>query len=283
MEVTKDTPVWLDRSHPNFIRWERARNISIERGRFVRKILEQLIDVTNKRILDLGSGEGGTSKIFSEENFVVSLDISLIRLKRQKTNFQINKTVQANAFFLPFSDSSFDIVILQDVIEHVESPEYLINEIERVLSPNGLIYLSTPNRFSIINFLSDPHWGTPFISILNRKIIRNFYIKYFRKTEKHRKDIPQLLSLNKILNLFSYQSEIKIMTDFAVEELFKENKGIIWSDFHLKLINTLKRIKADKIVRRISNNNFGFVNKYLTPTFYIVMKRNQTQFEFKTT
>lgn len=283
MEVTNQSPVWLDKSHPNFIRWERARNISFERGRFVKQIIEQFFRLKNQRILDLGSGEGGTSKIFSKENSVVSLDISLIRLKRQKENFFINKTIQANVLQLPFSDSSFDIVILQDVIEHVDNPECLISEIDRVLSPNGIVYLSTPNRFSVINFLSDPHWGVPLISVLSRKTITNFFIRFYRRHEKQRKDIPQLLTLTKINKLFSDNYELHLMTSFAVNELFKGNKGIVWSDFHISLIDKIKKLKAHLLIGRISNNKKGFVNNFLTPTFYIVMKRKKQQFEFKTT
>ncbi|MFN3872081.1 MAG: class I SAM-dependent methyltransferase [Ignavibacterium sp.] len=273
MEITKALPVWLDKSHPNFLRWERARNISLERGKFVKQILELDYNLINLNILDLGSGEGGTTKILSENNFVVSLDINFTRLTRQKENYNLKKLLQADATKLPFADLTFDLIIIQDVIEHIGQLNNFSKEIIRVLKNNGSVYLSTPNRLSIINFLSDPHWGTPFVSILSRNLIKNFFIKFFRKTEINRKDIPQLLTLNKILKLFSDKFEIKIMTDFSVNELFKENKGIVWSDFHLKLINTLKRIKADRIVRRISNNKFGFVNKYLTPTFYLLMKK----------
>lgn len=273
MEITKALPAWLDKTHPNFLRWERARNISLERGKFVKQILELDNNLINLNILDLGSGEGGTTKILSENNFVVSLDINFTRLTRQKENYNLKKSLQADATILPFADLTFDLIIIQDVIEHIEQLNKLCKEIIRVLKNNGSVYLSTPNRLSIINFLSDPHWGAPFVSILSRNLIKNFFIKFFRKTERHRKDIPQLLTLNKILKLFSDKFEIKIMTDFSVDELFKENKGIIWSDFHLKLINTLKSIKADRIIRRISNNNFGFVNKYLTPTFYLLMKK----------
>lgn len=273
MEITKSFPAWLDKNHPNYLRWERARNISLERGKFVKKILELNHIPVNLTILDLGSGEGGTSKVLSEKNFVVSIDINFIRLIRQKENFSLKRSLQADATILPFPDSTFDLIIIQDVIEHIEQLNNLFTEIVRVLKYNGLVYMSTPNRLSLINFLSDPHWGVPFVSILNRKFIKNFFIKYFRRTEKNRKDIPELLSLNKILNLFSDKFEIKLMTDFSVDELFKENKGIVWSEFHIKLINALKKIKADRIVRRISNNNFGFVNKYFTPTFYLLMKK----------
>ena len=59
-------PAWLDESHPNFLRWKRARELSIERGKFVRSVINQQIKTTNFNVLDLGSGEGGTSKVFSE-------------------------------------------------------------------------------------------------------------------------------------------------------------------------------------------------------------------------
>lgn len=273
MEITKALPAWLDKTHPNFLRWERARNISLERGKFVKQILELDYNLINLNILGLGSGEGGTTKILSENNFVVSLDINFTRLTRQKENYNLKKSLQADAIKLPFADSTFDLIIIQDVIEHIEQLNKFSKEIVRVLKDDGSVFLSTPNKLSIINFLSDPHWGVPLISILSRKVIKKFFIRFFRKTERNRKDIPQLLSISKILSLFSDRFEIKIMTDFSVDELFKENKGNIWSDFHLKIISTLKRIKADKTVRRISNNNFGFLNKYLTPTFYLLMKK----------
>ena len=79
-------PIWLDESHPNFKRWQYARDLSIERGKFVHSIINQQIKTQNLNVLDLGSGEGGTSKVFSDNNFVVSFDLSLTRLRRQKVN-----------------------------------------------------------------------------------------------------------------------------------------------------------------------------------------------------
>lgn len=275
MEITSSTPVWLDKDHPNFPRWEKARNISLDRGRFVKQILNQFSDLKNLAILDLGSGEGGTTKVLSENNFVVSLDISFIRLTRQKENYNLKEMLQADAVKLPFTDSSFDLIVIQDVLEHIENINLFHQELERVIKPNGIIYLSTPNKFSLINFFSDPHWGVPVISVLSRNMIKKFFLKFFRKREIKRNDIPQLLSLARIQKLFSERFEVKLMTDFAVNELFKGDKGIAWSDFHLKLIKSIKRINADRIVKRISNNKFGFVNKFLTPTFYLIILRRK--------
>lgn len=273
MEIRNNSPAWLNKNHPNFLRWERARNLSLDRGKFVIKIINTVTEPKNLTILDLGSGEGGTSKILSNENFVISYDLSKIRLIRQRQNYQVNQLICGDAVKLPFRDEIFDLVILQDVIEHIDNQIALVLEVKRTLKTDGMIYLSTPNRFSLLNAVSDPHWGFPLISLMNRKIIRKYFLSIFRKDELNREDLPELLSLNKIRLLFGNGFDIDLFSKLSVIEVFNGNKGIIWSDFHISLINHLKRIKADFLLKRISNDKFGIINKFLTPTFYLVMKR----------
>ncbi|MCJ7553756.1 MAG: hypothetical protein MUO34_07710, partial [Ignavibacteriaceae bacterium] len=86
MEINHSVP-WLDNSHPNYERWKRGRDLAIERGKFVQSLIEKHFNPTNLTILDLGSGEGGTSYTLSRNNFVVSLDYSFTRLKRHSQNF----------------------------------------------------------------------------------------------------------------------------------------------------------------------------------------------------
>ncbi|MGQ9643485.1 MAG: class I SAM-dependent methyltransferase [Ignavibacterium sp.] len=273
MEIRSKFPAWLNKNHPNFLRWERARNLSLDRGKFVNKIINTITEPKNLTVLDLGSGEGGTSRIFSNKNFVISYDLSKIRLIRQRQNYQINQLICGDAVKLPFGDAIFDLVILKDVFEHIDNQMALVSEVKRTLKNDGIIYLSTPNRFSILNALSDPHWGFPIVSVLKRKTIRNIFLKYFRKSEVNRNDLAELLSLNQIIKYFSPEFEVRIQTNKVLEELFNGNSGIVWSNFHLSLIRILKRLSIHKLLIRISNDNFGILNKYFTPTFYLVMKR----------
>ena len=83
MEVAEKQIHWLDEEHPNYERWKRAREISIERGKFVRSIISKDCKCQNLEILDIGSGEGGTAEVLSEDNFVTSFDMNKIRLLRQ--------------------------------------------------------------------------------------------------------------------------------------------------------------------------------------------------------
>jgi len=125
--ILKELPAF-DPAHPNYERWKRGREIAEERGRFVELILSEEIKCEGLKILDLGSGEGGTSKILSQKNIVVSLDKQSVRLSRQQP-FEKFLKVKADAVEIPFKNYSFDLVILQDVIEHLQIQSALIDEL----------------------------------------------------------------------------------------------------------------------------------------------------------
>lgn len=50
---------------------------------------------------------------------------------------------------LPLDDNTIDLVLFQEVIEHLYNSDLIMAEIGRVLKPNGLLILSTPNLSSI--------------------------------------------------------------------------------------------------------------------------------------
>jgi len=270
MEVAEKQIHWLDEDHPNYERWKRAREISIERGKFVRSIISKDCKCQNLKILDIGSGEGGTSEVLSEDNFVTSFDMNKIRLLRQQNSFSDINLLCGSSSSLPFKNNSLDLIILQDVLEHLDNKEKLINNIYNLLNDNGMIYLSTPNKFSVVNIIADPHWGVPLVSLLKRESVRKYFLNYFRKSEMNRKDIAELLSLKNIYELFADKFEVQLFTLHSVNELFKDNKGIVWSDFHLKLLHILKKVKLDKVIISLANDRMGFLNRFFSPTFYMV-------------
>ena len=56
MEVAQKQITWLDEKHPNFERWKRAREFSIDRGKFVMSVISKVRKCQNLKILDIGSG-----------------------------------------------------------------------------------------------------------------------------------------------------------------------------------------------------------------------------------
>ncbi len=55
-----------------------------------------------------------------------------------------NPGVLADPRALPFADGSFDAVVVDGVLEHSVAPQRVVDEIHRVLRPNGLVYADTP-------------------------------------------------------------------------------------------------------------------------------------------
>jgi SAM-dependent methyltransferase len=45
---------------------------------------------------------------------------------------------------IPFKDRSFDSVLLDNVLEHIDSPALLFKEIKRVLKPDGILLIGVP-------------------------------------------------------------------------------------------------------------------------------------------
>ena len=90
-----------------------------------------------KNVLIIGVGDGGAGVrriIDLPENHVFGLDVAAGEL--------VN--VRADALQLPFNDKSFDLVIIQAVLEHIIEPKHAVNEIKRVLRQGGIIYAETP-------------------------------------------------------------------------------------------------------------------------------------------
>ncbi len=272
MEAEQEIPAWLNPGHPNYDRWARGRDLSRKRAEVVRKIISVVSSCQDLDILDLGSGEGGTSGLFAEQNRVISYDLSLLRLKRQKKYLPDSGLVNGTSANLPFRNSSFDLVILQDVIEHVQERKLLVNELTRVLRYDGIIYLSTPNKYSAINILADPHWGIPLLSILKRSAIKIYFLRLFRREDMVRSDIAELLSLNELKKLFAGY-RLSLNTKEIVELLSKDPAGILWSSFHISIYKLLQKSGLFFILKKIANNDQGILNNLFTPTFYIILKK----------
>lgn len=104
------------------------------------------------RLLEVGCGRGGFALWLSNQRpdfEITALDFSdtAIEIARDSAASQNSKVtfVVGDAEDLPFADSSFDLVISCECMEHVQHPAQMAHELARVLKPGGRFCLTTPS------------------------------------------------------------------------------------------------------------------------------------------
>ena len=106
------------------------------------------------KVLDTGCGTGITSRALASKGFeVYGVDYSpeIIEVAKQKAkehSLAINFRT-ADAYQLPFPDQIFDVVICLGLFQTLTEPKKAFQEILRVLKPNGRVFITTLNSFSV--------------------------------------------------------------------------------------------------------------------------------------
>lgn len=104
---------------------------------------------SGKNIVDIGCGTGHISSLFSKDNLIIGIDISykILFHARRKGLFP----VQSSATKLPLKSDSFDLVICSNLLQTIQDGENVLEEISRITSKGGKIYITTANKNGILN------------------------------------------------------------------------------------------------------------------------------------
>jgi SAM-dependent methyltransferase len=103
--------------------------------------------------LDVGSGSGsdclaalqkGASYAYGIERISSSIEISKNRLREFKGKFEIFDLNLEDAK-IPLPDASVDLINFSNVLEHIVNRVPLLQELQRILKPDGVMHISIPN------------------------------------------------------------------------------------------------------------------------------------------
>jgi ubiquinone/menaquinone biosynthesis C-methylase UbiE len=141
--------------------WLGALPYRVQIKRFVPKFLRASPDPFRGEVLEIGSGAGWTSRCILETFPQVELTASDVD-DRAKRKFKQLRTIygqrlrfkQADLLSLPFDRSSFDIVIVINVFQHVDDLQEATRQLLRVLRPGGLIGVGHTSKTSGVNIWS---------------------------------------------------------------------------------------------------------------------------------
>lgn len=104
---------------------------------------------SGKKVLDIASGEGyGSSLLANYADQVTGVDISNEAIihaqkmyKKRNLNFAVGSVLE-----IPCESESFDVVVSFETIEHIVDHQKMLSEIKRVLKPDGVLIISTPEK-----------------------------------------------------------------------------------------------------------------------------------------
>ncbi len=160
------TPVAL---RPKFIR---NAILGEQRARHVVNLLEKQSSQqrgAKQQVLEVGSGTGNFLALATQHyDQVIGTDIAMRWLHVSRRRFMdldlpVPPLVCCCAEYLPFPDSSFDLVIASSTLEFVRGREETLAECARALKSSGSLHLNTVNRFSLA---INPYvylWGVGFL------------------------------------------------------------------------------------------------------------------------
>ena len=101
-----------------------------------------------RRVLDAACGEGyGTALLATAgARSATGVDVDHAIVAHARSRHPGPDFLVGDVRELPFEDASFDLVACFETIEHVEDPERVLSELDRVLALDGLLLVSTPNK-----------------------------------------------------------------------------------------------------------------------------------------
>lgn len=100
------------------------------------------------RALDIGCGSGDFTLGFARcvrLDQVFGVDVSEETVEEARSRGVVAVCVDLNKDNLPFADNTFDLVLMAEVIEHLENVEHTMDEVARVVTPGGYLAITTPN------------------------------------------------------------------------------------------------------------------------------------------
>ena len=151
-----------DAVHP--IALLRAENAT--RNPWILEKIRALLGPSSQDVLDIGCGAGFLSNALGADGHrVTGIDLSgkSLEVAAKRDSTKTVRYMKLDAFALPFPDHSFNVISAMDFLEHVDTPERIVQEAARLLRPNGLFFFHTFNRnwLSFMMVIKAVEWFVP--------------------------------------------------------------------------------------------------------------------------
>lgn len=171
-------------------------------------------------VLDIGAGWGTLSFQLAEVcRQVVSLELitdrlEFIRIRRDQSDHEGVQPLQGDALHLPFARTSFDLVVMNGVLEWVGCFDLqgdprdvqlrTLKRIRELLKPGGYLYVGIENRIGFTAFLgAEDHSGFAYTSLMPR-VVANLYVRARSRLREHRQEAYRTVRTAQSYRTYTY-------------------------------------------------------------------------------
>lgn len=131
---------------------------------------------SQKKVLDVGCAVGGFLDYLSQRGFdrLFGVDMTETYLQEARKKSQYNISY-GSAESLPFGNQEFDVIVMEQVLEHLVDPVKAFQEARRTLKTGGIFCVGVPDAARYADFyFFDYYW------LLLREHIQHFDIEHLR-------------------------------------------------------------------------------------------------------
>jgi ubiquinone/menaquinone biosynthesis C-methylase UbiE len=249
-------------SSGNFDTWKRLYAGEYPRGFLIIDTLRKYapeFHAEGASVLDVGCGDAGALIAFAEkgakcagiECFDTSLERGKLRAADHGVEVDLKKGVAES---IPFPDASFDLVMLDNVLEHVTDRPGTLREVRRVLKPGGLLYMVTPKPFSLYSLWNDPHYDLAGLVLMPRSM-QIWYFEKIRGGGKGTYDVGVIPTRRKIRKLLD---EAGFRITVSPREL--------WINYLRDRVSRPEEVRAGikrKMSEYITSRSWPFENRFM--------------------
>lgn len=165
--------------------WGQTKKLNSLKLRRAVKILSYFVIVKKKfgtpNVLDLGCGEGRLTAFVGEFSNILGIELSEVAVNNASIKYTHAKYKQGNVFDIDFSGEKFDLIISQEVIEHVEDQDKYLSICFEVLNNGGYLILTTPNKNILDHMANGSSWSNqPIENVLKPSELKKKVSEKFR-------------------------------------------------------------------------------------------------------
>lgn len=196
--------------------WTFKKQNSLNLRRVV-KILDYFVIVkkrnNNPKILDLGCGDGRLTAILGEYGDAHGIELSTKAVETANKLYPQAKFFQGNALDFNIKQNTYDVVVSQEVLEHLEDQEAYLKVCFNALKSGSFLILTTPNKSVLDHMTNGDQWSNqPIENVVTPKQLK----KLLKKSNF------TILDFDSIILNFGDKGLYKIINNKYIKGLFNK-------------------------------------------------------------